>query len=46
MRKYYKALERNPFDVLPLTFHIKKGVNDPEYQKFLQKHKFYENQRL
>ena len=35
MRKYYKALGRDPFDVLPLTFHVKKGVNDPEYLKFL-----------
>jgi hypothetical protein len=23
MRKYYKALGRDPFEVLPLTFHIK-----------------------
>jgi len=45
MRKYYKALNRDPFEVLPLTFHVKKGVADPEYSKFLQMHKNYESDR-
>ena len=39
MRKYYKALGRDPFDVLPLTFHIRKGTSDPEYKNFLASHK-------
>lgn len=31
MRKYYSAIERDPFEVLPLTFHIKKDTNDPPF---------------
>lgn len=29
MRKYYNAVGRDPFIVLPVTFHIKTGVKDP-----------------
>ena len=42
MRKYYKALDRDPFEVLPLTFHIKSGTGDPEYKNFLAMHKQYD----
>ena len=42
MRKYYKALDRDPFDVLPLTFHIKTGTGDPEYKNFLAMYKSYD----
>lgn len=45
MRKYYKALNRDPFEVLPLTFHVKSGLSDPEYGKFLYMHKDYDNRR-
>ena len=45
MRKYYKALDRDPFEVLPLTFHIKSGTSDPEYKNFLAMHKQYDQQR-
>lgn len=34
MRKYYRALGRDPFEVLPLTFHIRTGTSDPEFFKF------------
>lgn len=44
MRKYYKALGRDPFEVLPLTFHI-KSTSDPEYKNFLAMHKSYDQQR-
>ncbi len=37
MHKYYKAVGMDPFDVLPLTFHIKNGTDDPEYFLFLKK---------
>ena len=36
MRAYYEALKENPFDYLPLTFHIKNGTEDKEYGKFLE----------
>lgn len=35
MSKYYKSIERDPFDVLPLTFHITKGTTDSVYFKFI-----------
>lgn len=34
--KYYKSIERDPFDVLPLTFHITKGTADQVFYKFVQ----------
>ena len=45
MRKYYKALGRDPFDVLPVTFHVKGGTNDAEYLKFLEMHSEIETDR-
>ena len=29
MRYYYKSIGRDPFEVLPLTFHVSKGTYDP-----------------
>jgi len=34
MRRYYKAMSRDPFDVIPVTFHVKRGSEDPEFHKF------------
>lgn len=31
MRFYYEALGQNPFDALPITFHVKSGIEDPEF---------------
>ena len=31
MKNYYEALDQDVFDNLPLTFHIKKGLDDPEF---------------
>lgn len=31
MLNYYHHIRENVFDVLPLTFHIKDGVEDPKY---------------
>lgn len=36
MSEYYSKLNENVFDYLPLTFHIKNGLEDDEYLKFLQ----------
>jgi len=38
MAQYYKRLGRNPFDNLPLTFHVEAGTSDSEFVKF--KHHF------
>ena len=44
MKNYYEALDQNPFNSIPLTFHIKDGVNDPVYYQF--KRSFEEYARM
>ena len=39
MKNYYEAVGEDPFDSLPVTFHIKEGLDDPNYQAFT---KYYE----
>jgi hypothetical protein len=34
MRNYYDALGQDVFDNLPVTFHIKNGLDDPEFTRF------------
>ncbi len=34
MRQYYENLGEDPFNVLPLTFLVKSGLNDPEFMRF------------
>jgi len=36
MRNYYKTYGQDPFEVLPLTFHIRKGIDDPEFASFIE----------
>lgn len=36
MSEYYAAQNKDVFQYLPLTFHIKNGIEDDEYLKFLQ----------
>ena len=36
MKQYYEVTKQNPWEFIPLTFHIKEGVNDKEYAKFLE----------
>ena len=36
MKKYYGLMGKDVFSALPLTFHVIKGVNDPQYKVFLQ----------
>lgn len=40
---YYKALNKDPFEVIPLTFHVKTGESDPEFENFKEKFKEFEN---
>jgi hypothetical protein len=42
MKNYYEALGQNVFDNLPLTFHIKTGLEDLEFHKFKQY--YYKNE--
>lgn len=34
LRNYYESLGQDPFDNLPVTFHIKNGLADSEFIKF------------
>ena len=35
LKEYYELIGENVFDYVPLTFHIKKGMKDPEYKRFI-----------
>ena len=34
MRHYYEAIGEDPFNALPVTFHIKEGLEDAEFFRF------------
>jgi len=34
LKNYYEALGQDPFLSLPVTFHVKRGINDPEFARF------------
>lgn len=34
LSQYYRQVGKDPFKHLPLTFHIERGVDDPEFHKF------------
>ena len=36
MKVYYEAIGKEYHHYLPLTFHIKEGLNDPQFLKFEQ----------
>ena len=39
MKQYYDLQKKNVYDILPLTFHIKSGTSDPQYEAFLKEYK-------
>ena len=45
MRKYYTSVGKNPFENIPLTFHISKGFEDPEYEKFISKYEDFQEKK-
>ena len=34
LKKYYTLMKKNPFEHIPLTFHISKGIKDGTFAKF------------
>jgi len=36
MKEYYESLGQEVFSILPVTFHVKEGDNDPEFGKFVE----------
>ena len=48
LRRYYEVTQRNPFEYLPLTFHVRNGTIDNEYLKFeaeFQQNKIYKSNK-
>ena len=43
MKIYYESIGQDWFNVLPLTFHIKEGPSDKEFQKFMEIFKDYDS---
>ena len=40
MKTYYEAMHEDPFDSLPVTFHVKDGLSDQHWQDFTD---YYDN---
>ena len=34
LKHYYTSQKLDPFEFIPLTFHIRKGIDDPEFIRF------------
>lgn len=43
LKRYYDLINKNVFNVIPLTFHIKTGTSDPEYSNFIKEYKRLKN---
>jgi len=35
MKNYYDAMGKDVFSAVPVTFHVKEGLEDKEFVKFL-----------
>lgn len=44
MKNYYEALGEDVFANIPLTFHIKTGLDDPEFNRFRQTYMKFEEE--
>ncbi len=36
MKEFYKLKNQDVFNYLPVTFHISRGKDDPEYKNFIR----------
>lgn len=45
MKRYFEMKGEDPFKVLPLTFHITKGIEDSQYSRFLKCYESIEEER-
>ena len=36
LKFYFDYIQKDVFKVIPVTFHIKKGIHDPQYEQFLE----------
>ncbi len=45
LQRYYQIMGEDPFNTLPLTFHIRQGVGDPEFVRFTEYYDQLEEKR-
>lgn len=45
MKKFYQLQNLDVFNALPLTFHITKGIDDPQFKVFLDSFTDFENKK-
>lgn len=45
LKFYYESLRLDPFHALPVTFHVKSGLEDPEFLRFKQQFQACPNQK-
>lgn len=46
MTNYFECLGENPYDYIPLTFHIQEGSTDIQYEKFLKTYEEFETDEV
>lgn len=39
LKQYYELTGGNLFQTIPLTFHIRQGIQDPQYKRFVAYHR-------
>ena len=44
LRNYYESLNQDPFIALPVTFHVKNGLADPEFANFKEHYRKVEEE--
>lgn len=45
LKRYLELKGEDPFRILPLTFHIAKGTEDPEYLRFTKYYEMIEEEK-
>ena len=45
LHSYYVSQERNPFENIPVTFHLASSTSDPEFEKFVKYANDMENKK-
>lgn len=45
MKEYYESMGQDVFSILPVTFHVKDGENDPEFIRFSEYFNKFEQER-
>ena len=45
MQRYYQLNDEDPFLVLPLTFHVRNGIEDVEFENFTKHYKKVKNSK-